>query len=222
MAGQNPAKYQSRSKCPLGCGLIRTLDGSWSAKRRYTFERVKCTVKHGIWGSSKKVNCAKWLSRSRCCSGCGVVGSKEPCVRWGSCPRSSTASASRCRGTVCRRHASCCSTHAARSSFTPSQSGSPSHWLRSVTLSSGRSRDQQVLAPFSRSRRYFLVRPILTLGPLFNKNTPHFPFFYKKNTPPISFPSYGPVQHSMLLCRPNGRVSVRSSVCLSVCPTVCL
>jgi len=36
------------------------------------------------------------------------------------------------------------------------------------------------------------MHPTLRKGPLCLQNTPHFPLFYK-NTPPISFPPYGPV-----------------------------
>jgi len=43
------------------------------------------------------------------------------------------------------------------------------------------------------------MHPALRKGPLFlQKNAPHFPLFFYKKTPPISFPAYGPAYNGPL------------------------
>ena len=48
------------------------------------------------------------------------------------------------------------------------------------------------------------MHPALRKGPLFYKNTPHFPLFYNL-PPPISFPAHGPVHlNPVLVVRAGG------------------
>jgi len=67
----------------------------------------------------------------------------------------------------------------------------------------------------------YIMHPALKKGPLFTKNTPHFPLFFTKHTPHISFPAYGPGGSVCLLVATLSSAKTDEPIEMTVCGLGC-